>query len=1163
MDFDLSAVMRFDGSDATAGANQVASSLDEIAKAEGRAAKGARDLNSASTAGARGQSELAKATAGANATVYGMGQAANSATTATAGLTSATAKQSREAMALAQSQIKAAQASSSLAQAQKRASAEASRAAFGTRNLGQQVGDFATQVSMGGGIVQAFSAQVGQAGYAMSEMGGKMGAVGRFMTGPWGIALTVAGLVLAPLVSKLIEGGDAADDMADKLAKAASAADSFGNAQSLIGKVIDLTTGKLKTQNQVLIQSIRLQAQAGLLAAAKEQQDASRRLSTAGSASVVDNVSAFFSRGGGSSPSDRLAALRGSTAAIQRELDAYSRAVNNPKASTEQLDQALTSVLNRLDKLGPLAKVAGKDVMTLKQEVLALGTARNDRSSYQMALDALEGRGVDPMLKPYSSKGGPKPKPAPKPKSTAALDEFGRDAADKIAGIIGQFGDTPALVERTNAKIRELDDLVDDLNRKKPKGFEEMVKQAEAAKTVVRDGLQKPYLDFIDDQKRGLEIQALINSGRVDEANALRTVQQLQATMGPLSLEQRDAILATVQAIKAQQRESDILREKNQKYLDALAQVKGAFQGLVTGGVDDIKNFPKRLLDAFTELKGKQLFEKLFGSVFRDLEDQINGTNVVKDASDKMAKAVDKASDSIAKLGEAAARATGAVGGDPIPGSGGIGSVTDTSAANLFKSALAGLGLASAGASAGNDQGADIVVTGQRYSRDPGEFMRQALATISGKVASGFTSPENAKMIGDKIGKLAGKGLEGAATGTLTNQFLKPLGKALGVKTSQTGAQLGGAIGNMTGIPGGDIIGSVIGSVVGGLFKKTKSGAANITSVDGAATTSGNSNAYKAAAGAAASSIQAGLQQIAEQLGGDLGSFNVTIGQRHGDWRVRTGAGSLKVKKGAKEFDDDAEGAVAYAMQLAITQGAITGLSDAMQKALRSSGDINAALSEALKVKDVEALIGGLGSSLRSVFDEFDATAKERVRVAKKYGLDLVAVEKINAEQRAQILEETLNSRIGGLTSFLDDLKFGGGFEGSASERRAALLEEIARVTKDAEAGKAGAADALAQLFAQLVNTSKEAYGTGGSEYANDRNLALTEVQRIIQMETDRVNAAAQVTAKQTEAIVAGNTLTSETNDLLAVVNANLNGILGVLAGTPGAGTINTAMTAR
>ncbi len=112
----------------------------------------------------------------------------------------------------------------------------------------------------------------------------------------------------------------------------------------------------------------------------------------------------------------------------------------------------------------------------------------------------------------------------------------------------------------------------------------------------------------------------------------------------------------------------------------------------------------------------------------------------------------------------------------------------------------------------------------------------------------------------------------------------------------------------------------------------------------------------------------------------------MSIGQYDNEWRVSTTgySGKLNFKgdtsatgKGLYGFKDDAEGAVAFAIADAIADGAIEGISASVAKALQSSDDLNEAITEALKVQEVETLMGGVGAELQKQFKAFEAQAKE------------------------------------------------------------------------------------------------------------------------------------------------------------------------------------------
>jgi hypothetical protein len=143
-------------------------------------------------------------------------------------------------------------------------------ARMGTQQLGMQINDFATSVSTGASPVVAFNQQIGQVGFAMSMMQGKLGAVGRFLAGPWGAALVIGTMAINFLIQTLT----AASDKAVELEIASS---SLGEAQSSLGDMFDLSTGKIKsntteTRLNTLAKIANLRVMAAEAAAAAESQ---------------------------------------------------------------------------------------------------------------------------------------------------------------------------------------------------------------------------------------------------------------------------------------------------------------------------------------------------------------------------------------------------------------------------------------------------------------------------------------------------------------------------------------------------------------------------------------------------------------------------------------------------------------------------------------------------------------------------------------------------------------------------------------------------------------------------------------------------------------------------------------------------------------------------
>lgn len=139
-----------------------------------------------------------------------------------------------------------------------------------TLQLGQQFNDFSTQVLAGGSIITAFAQQSGQAAFALQGMNGAAGTVGRFLAGPWGTLIIIATTILAGFVAKLWESEEASE-------AAELGADNLGRAQSVLGSIFDLTSGKIERQNDLLIANARLTA-LNLRAEALQAEESSRRV---------------------------------------------------------------------------------------------------------------------------------------------------------------------------------------------------------------------------------------------------------------------------------------------------------------------------------------------------------------------------------------------------------------------------------------------------------------------------------------------------------------------------------------------------------------------------------------------------------------------------------------------------------------------------------------------------------------------------------------------------------------------------------------------------------------------------------------------------------------------------------------------------------------------
>lgn len=150
----------------------------------------------------------------------------------------------------------------------KTASANA-QAQAGMQQLSFQLNDIATMWAMGAKPMQIFASQSGQVIQAVQMMTTTTSRFGAFMAGPWGMAITAGIIVLSAIIPKLLE-----TDNAMKAVELAS--NGLADAQSVLGEMFDLTTGKLKAQNEMLRLNATLMA-INLRAEASQEKSRSQR----------------------------------------------------------------------------------------------------------------------------------------------------------------------------------------------------------------------------------------------------------------------------------------------------------------------------------------------------------------------------------------------------------------------------------------------------------------------------------------------------------------------------------------------------------------------------------------------------------------------------------------------------------------------------------------------------------------------------------------------------------------------------------------------------------------------------------------------------------------------------------------------------------------------
>lgn len=961
----------------------------------------------------------------------------------------------------------------------------ANRQAFAIRNVGQQVGDFGLQAASGAGIARAFSQQIGQLGFAMSEMGGKAGAVGAFLVGPWGIALTIAAAVAAPFVEQLFEGGEGADALADRLADAAKSADAFGNAQSLVGKIIELSTGKLTKQNVALIENIRLQAEANILAGEEAKVAARKQIATVGQPSIASRLAAsgpnLLRRGLESG--NVLTAIGG--AITSGELGREQAAVEKPGAALRALaDRVLAGTagdnrsirlsVQALEKAGKLNNLSKREILTVTSQLQSLALAEEQRAAGQASRDTIDAvvagkglAGVAPGLRRTKT-----PRAGPKGPSAASLASTGLGISDQIADIEAQYSSVPTAIKKANDQLRELDKIKASIDAKPLlPGADALKGRIEALGSTINESINKPFEDYLEQQRQSAEIDKLLLQGRNDEAAALQTVIGFQEKQGALN----EAQLAQVLALTKERRVQSVLLRDQQALIQGNVQAVQSFRGALEQTIADslrgrfsLSAILTSLGNSAINLVSQRLVEQVFGSTLRSLEEQARGGgNTVEAAATGFSTSLTSASKAVESFANTALSVSARMAGAPAP------AANDNSAPGGTVDDRFGLSSLR-----------DIVVTGPSKRGLAGQGVAEQLINIVGGTLGALKlglPPVISQVLKGTLGKLEKSlpsALQGAFTGATASRTI--LGDKGTVGT--IGSAIGGAVGQKLGSkflesgltsiakglgqfagPLGAIAGGLIGGLLGGLFEKAKFGTASVSNKGDGPVVGGNDSKAKSNASSLGDAVQSGIKQIADQLGADIGNFNVSIGTFKDNFRVSTTGftGSLDSKKakgqGLVDFGKDGQDkAIAFAIADAISDGAILGITPKVAAALKSSPDINKALAEALKTADLELALGGVGAQLAKEFKTFERTAADRLRIAKAYGFDIVKVEELNAKQRLALSEKLLKDQVGSIQNLIDELTTGSLFEGSVIDQRTALLGKIDAARADANAGVTG-----------------------------------------------------------------------------------------------------------
>lgn len=1075
-------------------------------------------------------------------------------------------------------------------------SAGAHRAAM--MNLGAQMQDTVIQAQMGTSALTIFTQQGSQAAYAMAGLGGRIGAVATVMSGPLGAAFFATTALAGPFIMRLFQTAEAA-----KAAEIGSSG--LSDAQSVLGGMFDLTSGRIQHQNELLVMNARLTAM-NLRAEASAQRTSADKvrgfsrgmLSGIGFGDMATNLALGNYGGNG------VAALNAGQAAALLEMSKSGQVTREDALRrSEKLDFTGLSITKQDFQQALIDEVSAEfkeRTAKLIDESLDSGTLAKDLR-----------RDSKPKKDNSAEKAA---------REAEQLRKAGEAAAETVARINERFDESPKLIDQAAQATRALDDIISDMDRKLAKkglaknlseAFQQARKDAVAAKSVVEDALLRPLEDMRKASERRLRLQDLIVQGHDIEAAALQNVwaiedklgseEQLRAKVQALITAGRKEEAAAFEQLLAKypqmKREAAELAEQEAQRTREAERQKALFDAQLNviqtarTGLTDLLSGRKTDLfgdikQSLKDLHGARLADQLFGDAFKEIEDQLRQRTPLGKATSRLTDSVDTAGaklEDLATAVEGAAKRIAAAGtetGDPslidgneiaVTGKRGGEKTDEKPEVTIAKPSIVEMANKTAGAMVEPFQASMNKLFGTEFGQMLGGTITGAIGgSLAGGTAGGILGGlkgvvDQTGIFGGSTGGLSGRlgmGLDGAATGSMAAGIMK----GLGLKTSSTGAQIGGAIGGLTGIPGGDIIGSIAGGILGGLFKTNRTAGVVLTGNNDGVVGGKDKGNYATATGLGGSVLE-NLNGIVDKLGGEIGNFMVTIGTRGDEYRVNPNGTSLKIKNGAISFGDDAEAAIAYAVKNAIEDGALKGMRASTLNILKAGKDLEAALTDALDWENVFKELRKYKDPLGAAMDDLDDEFERYIEIAKTAGAsaqEMADLQELYGIKQAEAIDSFKDSVLGSLQGLMDDLTVGDNGL-SLRDRRNAALGTYDDLAARVSSGDKTAYDDYAEAAKTLLDIERELYGSQ-SEYFDRLNEITDLTKTRIDAESNVISINENRDSPFDASGAVKSAITSQTDmqqSQLSAVNENLGRVLSTLNQIAANGSVSTSAAAR
>lgn len=413
------------------------------------------------------------------------------------------------------------------ADAQQRVSTASNAQKAGMQQVGFQLQDFAVQVAGGTSAVRAFSQQAPQMFGAFALMAdhsdkasGRFSSLMRLLGGPFGIALGVAIPVVAMLGEKLLGAGSAAQDaerdtynFSNSLVAARGL---VGDYTTAIDALTNATKGLINTQ-ALMLDNTRTYAQTS---AKQLQAELAKVDAEIGKVQARRNpVLEMFWK---STDDAILPSLLRRRQTLQTQYNQAQGAVNAAQVAFEERqarEAANPDTRARAEIERDRARLLERRKFTLDNNGVPLadsGIETISQADFDRELQALEKR-EQALQKNADTTDKAAAASARAAAASQRLSERGEDAAKRIANITDRFADMPTELQQSQRALRELNDLANDFAANKPPNYEQLIKQIDEAKELIRSAPGRRLQKELDEELKHMEEAARLEAIRAKE----------------------------------------------------------------------------------------------------------------------------------------------------------------------------------------------------------------------------------------------------------------------------------------------------------------------------------------------------------------------------------------------------------------------------------------------------------------------------------------------------------------------------------------------------------------------------------------------------------------------------------------------------------------------